>query len=180
MMMTALLKTVPRQLLGVATGVGVAIALAGCSEVVTDDYEAMAVTTYTWRAEYTPTGVTPDRPREGRIEEFETNSLINVNGEPTVDPTGERDSSGIWWPAIPPKPSVDELEARLKDGEQYSEPLINKSIDFTMTFDQQGQTVTLPTNDAVYRRAVQAHERDRPLKLQLGPQDGSVQKAEIQ
>lgn len=170
----------PQRCLGVVVGFGLAIALASCSETVTNDFEAMAVTTYTWRAEYLPAGVNQDRPRDRRIEEFETNSLINMNGEPTVDPTGERDSDGIWWPALPPKPTVDELEARLQDGEKYEEPLIDKSIDFTITFDQQGQTVTLPTNAAVYRLAVQATERDRPLKLLLGPQDGSVQKAEIQ
>lgn len=178
--MISLFRTAPKPLLALVTGVSLSLAIAGCSEVVTDDFEAMAVTTYTWRAEYTPDGVTPDRPREGRMVEFETNSLVNMNGEPTVDPTGERDSNGIWWPAIPPKPSVDDLEARLKDGEQYAEPLIDKSIEFTITFDQQGETVTLPTNDTVYRRAVQAHERDRPLELLLGPQDASVQKAEIQ
>lgn len=177
--MISVLKTT-QNLLGLATGLGCVIAIAGCGEVVTDDFQAMAVTTYTWRAEYTPAGVTQDRPREGRIEEFETNSLVNMNGEPTVEPTGEQDSNGIWWPALPPKPSVDELEARLKDGEQYAEPLIDKSIEYTLTFDQQGQSATLPTNDTVYRRAVQAYERDRPLKLSLGPQDGSVQKAEVQ
>ena len=177
--MISVLKT-PLNLLRLVTGFGAAIAIAGCSEVVTDDFQAMAVTTYTWRAEYTPAGVTQDRPREGRIEEFETNSLINMNGAPTVDPTGEQDANGIWWPALPPQPSVDELEARLQEGEQYSAPLINKSIDYTLTFDRQGQAVTLPTNDTVYRRAVQAHDRARSLKLSLGPQDGSVQKAEIQ
>ena len=173
-------KTASQKLFGVTAGLGLAIALASCSETVTNDFEAMAITTYTWRAEYSPATVNQDRPRDRRIEEFETNSLINMNGEPTVDPTGERDSDGIWWPALPPKPTVDELEARLQDGEKYAEPLIDKSIDFSITFDQQGQTVTLPTNAAVYRRAVQATEQDRPLQLQLGPQDGSVQKAEIQ
>ncbi|MEM1280057.1 MAG: hypothetical protein AAGG53_08605 [Cyanobacteria bacterium P01_H01_bin.152] len=178
--MISVLKTAPKNLFGLATGIGLGLAIAGCGEVVTDDFEAMAVTTYTWRAEYTPAGVTQDRPREGRIEEFETNSLVNMNGQPTVDPTGERDSNGIWWPAIPPRPSVDELEARLKDGERFSEPLIDKSADYTITFESGGETVTLPTGYVVYRRAVQAHESDRSLKLLLGPQDTYVQKAEIQ
>lgn len=178
--MTLVLKTASRKLFGLATGIGVGLAIASCGEVVTNDFEAMAVTTYTWRAEYAPAGVSPDRPREGRIEEFETNSLVNTNGEPTVDPTGERDSNGIWWPAIPPKPSVDELEARLKDGERFSEPLIDKSAEYTLTFDNNGETVTLPTDYKVYRRAVQAYEGDRSLKLLLGPQDAYVQKAEIQ
>lgn len=167
-------------LIKLAASIGLGLAIAGCGEVVTEEYEAMAVTTYTWRAEYTPAGVTQDRPREGRIETFETNSLVNMNGEPTVDPTGEQDSNGIWWPALPPRPTVAELEARQKAGEKFSEPLIDKSVEYTLTFDKQGETVTLPTDYTVYRRAVQAHESDRPLKLLLGPQDAYVQKAEIQ
>ena len=178
--MISVLKTAPPNLLRLATGIGLALAIAGCGEVVTEDFEAMAVTTHTWRAEYTPAGVTPDRPREGRIEEFETNSLVNMNGQPTVDPTGEQDSNGIWWPALPPRPAVDELEARLKDGEEFSRPQIHSTVDYTLTFDQAGETVTLPTNYVVYRRAVQAHDRDRPLELLLGPGDAYVQKAEIQ
>ena len=170
----------PARLLSLLASLGIGLAIASCAEVVTQDYEAMAVTTYTWRAEYTPRGVSPDRPREGRIETFETNSLINMNGQPTVDPTGERDKDGIWWPAIPPKPPVEELEARQQDGEVFSEPLINKSIDFTLTFEQGGATVTLPADDSVYRTAVKAAESERPLKLLLGPQDGYVQKAEMQ
>lgn len=170
----------PSRLFNFAACLGVGLVIASCSEVVTDDYEAMAITTYTWRAEYQPQGVSPDRPREGRIETFETNSLVNVNGEPTVEPTGERDANGIWWPAIPPKPTVEELEARLKDGEIYSEPLINKSIEYTLTFDRAGEQVTLPADDSVYRQAVRAAESDRSLKLLLGPQDSYVQKAEIQ
>ncbi|MGF1459777.1 MAG: hypothetical protein ACFBSG_12210 [Leptolyngbyaceae cyanobacterium] len=178
--MISVLKTASHKLFGIATGIGVAIAIAGCGEVVTNDFEAMAVTTYTWRAEYTPDGVTPDRPREGRIEEFETNSLVNMNGEPTVDPTGEEDSNGIWWPALPPRPSPRELEARLKDGEKVTRPLIDKSVEYTLTFEQGSEEVTLPTNYTVYRRAVQAHQDDRPIRILLGPQDDYVQKAEIQ
>lgn len=178
--MNPVLRHRGNRLLSLAAAVGLGLAIAGCEEVVTTDYEAMAVTTYTWRAEYRPQGVTPDRPREGRTETFETNSLVNTNGQPTVDPTGERDSNGIWWPAIPPKPTVDELEARQQSGEEFSEPLINQSVEYTLTFDQGGQTVTLPTNYSVYREAVRAFEGDRPLKLLLGAQNASVQKAEMQ
>lgn len=178
--MMQVLKKHPRQIFGLVASVGLGLTIASCSEVVTNDYEAMAVTTYTWRAEYTPQGVSPDRPREGRIETFETNSLVNLNGEPTVEATGDRDENGIWWPALPPKPTVEELEARQKEGEVFSEPLINKSVEYSLTFEQAGETVTLPTDYAVYRQAVKAHESDRPLKLLLGAQDDSVQKAEIQ
>jgi hypothetical protein len=170
----------PTPWLGLVASVGCGLAVASCSEVVTQDYEAIAVTTYTWRAEYTPQGVTPDRPREGRIETFETNSLVNMNGEPTVDATGERDETGIWWPALPPKPTVEDLEARQQAGEVFSEPLIDQRVEYSLTFEQTGETVTLPTDASVYRQAVQAYERDRPLKLLLGAQDAYVQQAEIQ
>lgn len=167
-------------MLGLAFSAGLGLAIAGCQEVVTDDFEAMAVTTYTWRAEYSPQGVSPDRPREGRMETFETNSLVNTNGQPTVDPTGDRDENGIWWPALPPKPTVEDLEARQKEGEVFSEPLIEKSVKYSLKFDKTGETVTLPTDFSVYRQAVKAYEADRPLKLLLGAQDAYVQKAEIQ
>lgn len=178
--MTLKFQNTGSRLLGIVASMGIGLAIAGCEEVITSDYEAIAVTTYTWQAEYTPRGVTPDRPREGRVETFETNSLVNMNGQPTVDPTGERDEKGIWWPAIPPKPTVEELEARLEDGEAFSRPLINKSVDYTLTFDTQGETVTLPTDYPVYRQAVKAHEDARSLKLLLGAQEAYVQKAEIQ
>jgi len=170
----------PAKVLMVAVGVGLSIALSGCEAVVVDEYEAIAVTTYTWRAEYLPRGVTPDRPREGRTESFESNSLVNMNGQPTVVPTGDRDSQGIWWPALPPKPTVDELEARLKDDETFSEPQIHKSVEYTLTFEKEGDTVTLPTQYPVYREAVRAYENGRSLELILSPQDIFVQKAEMQ
>ena len=178
--MISVLQPHQSRILGLIAGLGMSVAIASCEEVVTHNYEAMAVTTYTWRAEYTPQGVSPDRPREGRLETFETNSLVNMNGEPTVEATGDRDANGIWWPALPPKPTVEELEARQKEGEVFSEPLIDKSVEYSLTFDHNGDTVTLPTDYAVYRQAVKAHESERSLKLLLGAQDAYVQKAEIQ
>jgi hypothetical protein len=169
-----------RRFLGVLTSFAFGLTLASCQELVTDQYEATAITTYAWQAEYRPQGVSPDRPRDTRIETFETNSLVNTNGQPTVDPTGERDSQGIWWPALPPKPTVEELEARQKAGEVYSEPLLQKQIEYSLTFDNAGSMVTLPTDATVYRTAVKASEEARPLKLLLGAQDGFVQKAEVQ
>jgi hypothetical protein len=178
--MTLICRKPRHPLLNIALGLGLALTLSGCKELVTDQYEAVAVTTYTWQAEYRPQGVTPDRPREGRIETFETNSLVNLNGQPTVEPTGDQDASGIWWPALPPKPTVDDLEARQKAGEVYSEPLIQQSVDYRLTFDQAGETVTLPTNAGVYREAVKAYEQGRSLEVLLGPQNAHVQKAEMQ
>ena len=178
--MNQALKIRKAQMFGLVACAGLGLAIASCDEVITNDYEAMAITTYAWRAEYTPQRVTQDRPREGRVEIFETNSLVNTNGEPTVEATGDRDENGIWWPALPPKPTVEELEARQQDGEVFSEPLIDKTVEYSLTFQKSGERVTLPTNYSVYRQAVRAYGRDRSLKLLLGVQDTYVQKAEIE
>ncbi|NER81809.1 MAG: hypothetical protein F6K42_20050 [Leptolyngbya sp. SIO1D8] len=163
--------------------------LTSCAEVVnealedtvtTDNYEATATTIYTWRVEYSPQGVTPDRPREERYETFESSYRVNINGQPVVQDFGEADEKGLWWPALPPKPTVDELEARQKNREVFSEPLIQKSVRYTLAFEEAGEMVTLRTEYPAYREAVRAHQAQRPLKLTLGRQDAYVRKAEMQ
>ena len=103
------------------------VALAGCGDLgsfeetlVTDNYEATAMTTYTWQAEYRPQGVTQDRPRESRIETFGSSYRVNINGQPVAEDFGSADEQGLWWPDLPPRPTVDDLEARLKRREAFS------------------------------------------------------------
>ena len=194
----------PVKLICLTVGLGVSLALAGCGEgslesfedtvdttventldrlednFVVEDYEATATTIYTWQVEYRPRGVTPDRPREGRIETFESSYRANVNGQPGSDASGNPDEKGLWWPALPPKPTVDELEALQKDREVFSEPQIQKSVQYTLAFEEAGEWVTLETEYPVYREAVKGHEAGRPLKLTLGRQDAYVWKAAMQ
>ncbi len=93
-------------------GLGMAIALNSCgtSQSGAGQYEATAEATYTWRVNYTHD---PLEDKRGRYEEFESTSLINVNGE---KPEGavSQDNKGIWWPKLPPKPTIDDLEAGKK------------------------------------------------------------------
>lgn len=145
----------------------------------TTDYQAAATTTYTWQVEYTPGGVSADRPSDHRLEQFETASVTSVNGVRPEAAASGPDEKGLWWPALPPEPTVDQLEAQARGDERASRPEILKSVDYAITFNQAGETVTLPTDYDVYRQAVKAYERSRPLKLTLGPQDESVIKAEI-
>jgi hypothetical protein len=151
--------------------------LTGCTTLLTDDYEATAVTTYTWHVEYV---TDPNKVNGARIETFESTSLVNVNGiQPEGAITGP-DDRGLWWPALPPRPTVDDLEAEQADSQEtIGTPELNKSVDYTLTYQAEGQTITLPTEYSVYRTAVRAHEGDRPLELTLGINDGSVEKAEI-
>ena len=172
-----------------AASLGMSLVLTGCGELTTDsfedtmvtnDYEATAVTVYTWQAEYSPQGVTPDRPRENRIETFESSYRVNINGQPAAQDFGNADEKGLWWPALPPEPTVDDLEARQKRREVFSAPQIQKSVKYTLTFEEAGEMVTLQTEYPVYREAVRAGDAERPLKLTLGRQEAYVRKAEMQ
>ncbi len=172
---------------GLSMGLGVA--LVGCNELatgsleetlVTNDYEATAMTTYTWQAEYRPQGVSPDRPREGRIETFGSSYRVNINGQPVAEAFGNADEKGLWWPDLPPQPTVNDLEARQKTREVFEAPQINKSVQYTLTFEQGGEQVTVRTEYSVYREAVRGHEAGRALQLTLGRAEAYVRRAEMQ
>lgn len=148
----------------------------GCTNLLTNDYEATAVATYVWQVEYSGNS---DRPLDRRIERFATTSLPNVDGlQPDFAVSGP-DDQGLWWPGLPPRPTVDELEAGQKNGETIGTPELIKSVDYTLTFYLDGGQQTLPTNYSVYRQAVKAQRDERALELTLDPTESSVTKAEI-
>jgi len=158
-------------------------AIAACEPVTTNfattDYSATATVTYTWQVRYNRDDGR-DRPNDTRLEKFTAVSLDNQNGvRPGLAITGP-DESGLWWPELPPKPTVDEVESRQKENEQPESPELIKSVDYTLTVDQAGQQKTLPTSYKVYRQAVKAHANQRPLEVILGPQDGSVINVNVQ
>lgn len=170
----------------IVSAVFVSVGAVGCTQVntsaseATADFEAIAATTYTWQIEYVPRGNTPDRPNDRRLEQFESTQVVNRNGiRPEAAGSGP-DEKGLWWPVLPPKPSVEEIEDRQRPGETPRPAEVVKAIDFKLTFNQAGETKTLPTDYDVYRQAVKAFEKERPLALTLGPQDESVIQAEIQ
>ncbi|MEM7770607.1 MAG: hypothetical protein AAGA75_26030 [Cyanobacteria bacterium P01_E01_bin.6] len=166
-----------RKLVALATGLSLSSFLTGCTTLLTNDYEATAVTTYTWHVEY----VTDQNKVNGsRIEKFESTSLVNYNGLMPEEAVTGPDDRGLWWPALPPRPTVDDLEARqATSDETIGSPEINKRVDYTLSYQADGSSVTLPAEYSVYRAAVRAHRDDRPLELTLGINDASVEKAEV-
>jgi hypothetical protein len=167
---------------GLIVGTGfMALGIASCNQltVAVASYDATATVSYTWQATYTPAGVFPDRSSDTRIEKFTSTSLVNHNGTRPGDAVTGPDEQGLWWPALPPKPSVDDLEARLQKDEQASSPELVTSVDYALTFEQGGETVTLPTNYEVYRQAVKAYPNQQALQLTLGPNDASVVNATL-
>ncbi|NER20097.1 MAG: hypothetical protein F6J96_05070 [Symploca sp. SIO1C2] len=164
-----------RQLFSLVTSCSVAVALTSCSSVTIDQYQATAETTFTWRVRYTIDEATYRNPR---FEEFASNSLLNYNGEKPEDAVIGPDDEGLWWPKMPPKPSIDQVEQREKVQEIHHKPELLRTVKYHLTYQQDGQTVTLPTNYQVYRQVARAYPYGKKLQLTLGINDGSVEKAE--
>lgn len=151
------------------------VALTSCQTVTTDQYEATARTTHTWRVKYS---LNPSTDKNPRFEEFASNSLVNRNGEKPENAVIGPDDRGLWWSALPPKPSIDEIEQRQKPQEETSPPEMLRTVKYQLTYQQDGQKVTLPTNYQVYRQVARAYPYGKSLQLTLGINDGSVEKAE--
>ncbi|MDM9379674.1 hypothetical protein QUB80_03015 [Chlorogloeopsis sp. ULAP01] len=155
--------------------VPVTLTITSCSTPTTDQYEATALTSYTWQVKYAYNLTTEKSPR---LETFATTSLLNRNG---VKPSGAvigPDDKGLWWPTLPPRPSVDEVEQRQKPQQEASQPELLKAVEYKLTYRVGEQQRTLPTNYQVYRQVVKAYPSRTPLQLTLGVGDNSVQKAE--
>ncbi|MEW6499563.1 MAG: hypothetical protein AB1589_44935 [Cyanobacteriota bacterium] len=152
-----------------------AVGLSGCDTVTTNQYEATAQTTLTWQVQYSINPVTDKHPR---FEEFASNSLLNRNGLKPEGAVIGPDEKGLWWPALPPRPSIDQVEQRLKPQEQASKPELLRTVKYRINYNQDGQTVTLPTNYDVYRQVARAYPSQKPLRLTLGLNNASVTKAE--
>ena len=164
-----------RQLFSLVTSCLVAVALTSCSGITTDEYQATAQTTFTWQVRYTTSEASYRNPR---FEEFASNSLVNYNGEKPTDAVIGPDNEGLWWPAIPPKPSIDEVEQRQKIQEKDHKPELLRTVKYQLSYQQDGQMVTLPTNYQVYRQVARAYPYGKTLKLTLGINNASVEKAE--
>ena len=164
------------RLTALALGLGL---ISGCdtypatgNTITTGTYEALATVTYTWQVEYARSF---DQQRTIRQETFESTSLVNRNGvQPQGAVTGP-DDEGLWWPALPPRPTADDLEARQQESiEQRTDPLLQKDVDYAITFDYDGQRRTLPTSRSVYREASRADADQQALELTFGPAEQSI------
>jgi hypothetical protein len=157
-------------------GLTMAIALNSCgsSESGAGQYEATAKTTYTWLVNYAND---PLEDKRGRYQEFESTSLMNVNGAKPEGAVSQDDNTGLWWPKLPPKPSVDEIEAGKKSpAEKIGKLELDRKEEFRVKFNKDGERLNLPTNYKVYRQVAKNYP-DIPLTFTLGVNNGSVTKA---
>lgn len=157
-------------------GLTLAIAINSCgtSESAGGQYETTAKATYTWRVRYTNA---PTDDKRGHYQEFESTSLITRNG---IKPEGgvmKDNDKDVWWPKLPPKPSVDEIESGKKSpSEKIGKLELGQSIEYRVKFDKDGEQLNLPTNYSVYRQVSQSYP-DIPLNFTMGVNNGSVTKA---
>lgn len=155
-----------------------ALILTGCDTITTNQYEATARVTYVWQLQYS-VNLGGDSPP--RLERFDSTSLLNRNGDRPDQAITGPDDRGLWWPALPTRPTVDQMEQRQRSSdEQFSTPELLKQVEYALTYSAPGETRTLPTNYQVYRQAVRARADQRSLSLTLGVNNNSVQKAEPQ
>jgi hypothetical protein len=153
------------------------IGLTGCDEQMTSQYDVTANVSYVWQVEYSPNA---DKTNQIRREKFASASLLNQNGERPGEAVTGPDDRGLWYPAIPPRPTVDEMEARQKNSdERRSEPELLKRAEYTITYETEGQTITAPTNYDVYRTVVKVLPDQPPLELTLGVDDKFVQQVRV-
>lgn len=161
------------QLLGAA----IATTLVGCNSIITERYDATATVTYTWKVEYT---TTPVASKDRRIETFASNTLVNHNGEKPPGAVTGPDDRGLWWPALPPRPTVDQIEAAAQVNEKPGTPELLKDVEYELTYQIGNRQVTKPTNYQVYREVAKAYPEGLPVKFTLGAGDLSVDRAEAQ
>ncbi|MGK7893518.1 MAG: hypothetical protein AB4372_07815 [Xenococcus sp. (in: cyanobacteria)] len=164
-----------RQFLLAVLSCALVIIFAGCGTQNVTQYEATALTILTWQVNYAND---PTEGKRGRFEEFASVSLLNRNGEKPEAASFGPDDRGLWWAKLPPKPSLDDIEARQKRPyEKPGKPELLRQVKYHITYQKNGQNITLPTNYSVYRQVVKAYPKQIPLRLTMGINNGSVEKA---
>ncbi len=158
----------------VSASITMAVFFNGCGSQQSAQYEATAKTSVTWRVPYYQGDKNNDK--QPRYEEFESVSLVNVNGQ---KPEGavRQDDQGIWWPKEPPKPTVDEIEAGKKKAyEKIGNPEALRQVEYRVKYNKDGERINVTTNHSVYRQVAKSYP-DIPLNFTMGLNNGSVTKA---
>lgn len=104
-----------------------ALTLTSCSTTTAEQYEATALTSTSRLVLYANDLTSQPQPR---IETFANTSMLNRNG---LKPTGAvvgPDDRGLWWPTLPPPPSVDEVEQRKRPQEEVGKPELVKDVKY--------------------------------------------------
>jgi hypothetical protein len=112
---------------------------------------AIAIATQTWEVEYY-ISKTSGGFNTRRTQPFQSNTLTNVNGVKPIDAVTGPDDEGVWWAALPPRPTADEVDQNRQVGEQRDSPLLQRSVKYQLRCQEK----TLLTDALTYREASRA------------------------
>jgi hypothetical protein len=131
---------------------------------------AIAIATQTWEATYY-ISKTAGGLNTQRSQSFQSNTLTNVDGK-QPDNAVSIDDNGIWWAALPPRPTADEVDQYRQTQEQNDPPQLQRSVEYQLRCENG----TLKTDAPTYREASRAiragqivrvsHLGDRALKIE--------------
>ena len=152
---------------GITSGVLVAL-LASCGAdtepVGTTQCEAaIARASYRWRVDYSPSRSTSSRIQE-RSEFFEGSELINRNREQPEGAVSGPDGDGIWWPALPPRPSLEAIDNAAERLEDSSDPTLVRKVDYFLQCDEGD----LSTDRRTYRRTSTEFRSGNTVEVSYG------------
>lgn len=112
---------------------------------------AIGIATQTWEVNYY-INKTSGGLNTQRIQSFQSNTITNVNGEKPVDAVSGPDDNGIWWGAIPPRPTADEVDRHRDLQEHTDPPQLQKLVEYQLRCEDR----TLSTDALTYREAARA------------------------
>lgn len=142
----------------------VALILTGCTGKnglipQTQCNGAIAVATQTWEVNYyidkTSGGLNTQRSQS-----FQSNTLTNLNGGRPLDAVSG-DDNGIWWAALPPRPTADEVDRYRRVQEQNDPPQLQRSIDYQLRCE----SGTLKTDAVTYREVARTIRKGQAVRV---------------
>lgn len=124
---------------------------------------AIARARYRWRVDYSPSRSTSSRIQE-RSEFFEGNELINRNREEPEGAVSGPDGDGVWWPALPQRPSLEAIDNAAERLEDSSEPRLVRTVDYFLQCDEGD----LSTDSRTYRQTSTAFRSGDTVEVSYG------------
>ena len=121
---------------------------------------ATAIATQTWEVDYyiskTSGGLNSRRTRS-----FQSNTLTNMNGEKPANAVSGSDDEGVWWAALPPRPTADEVDQNRDIQEQNDPPMLQRSVDYQLRCEEK----TLLTDALLYREVSRAVRSGQAVRV---------------
>ena len=140
---------------------GAILLISGCSMIPqTRCNTAVATATQTWEVLYY-ISKTSGGLNTQRTQPFQSNSITNMNGKKPTDAVSGPDDNGIWWGAIPPRPTADEVDLKRDIQEHNDPPQLQRSVEYQLQCEDR----TLSTDALTYREAARAIRAGQEVRV---------------